>query len=251
MPDLDRRLEGEAAAAPRARVPLPRLADVGEASLEVAPVLDAAQVPAGAVRAGDELALAERVVGEDLAVEADRADRAGVGAEGLADLLLGGRAGSRCPRAAAVFASSSRSSPRTSASTTVPSSFTIGMAFEVAAESTPRKSASASMRRRSGRLDLGGRVQPLGELRRARDPARDLEVGRVVAVLARDERVLARRRRGEEVDRLAAAHHPRLRLDGVVLEPAALEDAVVGALVEAEARVPAPPRRGRTSTSPS
>ncbi len=41
------------------------LADVGEARLEVAAGLDAAQVPAVAVRAGDELALAQRLVGDD------------------------------------------------------------------------------------------------------------------------------------------------------------------------------------------
>jgi hypothetical protein len=64
---------------------------------------------------------------------------------------------------------------------------------------------------------------------------RDLEIGSVVAVHARDQRVLARAGGGEEVDRLAAAHHPRLGLHRVVLEPAALEDPVVGLLVESEA----------------
>ena len=57
----------EPPAAVRAGVALDRLADVGEARREVAAVLDAAQVPAGAVRARDELALAERLVGDDLA----------------------------------------------------------------------------------------------------------------------------------------------------------------------------------------
>ena len=41
--------------------------------------------------------------------------------------------------------SSSRSSPRTSASTTVPSSFTTGIAFDVAAVSIPSRSASVSI----------------------------------------------------------------------------------------------------------
>ena len=54
----------------------------------------------------------------------------------------------------------------------------------------------------------------------------------------------------EEVDRLAAAHHPRLGLDVVVLEPAALEDPVVRASC-ARSSARALPRRGRTSTSPS
>ena len=62
--DLDRRLEAEPAAANRARVALLRLPDVGELGLVVTARLDAAEVPAGAVRAGDELALAERLVGE-------------------------------------------------------------------------------------------------------------------------------------------------------------------------------------------
>src|SRR5207249_10984944 len=43
----------------------------------------------------------------------------------------------------------------------------------------------------------------------------------------------------EEVDRLTAAHHPRLGLDRVVLESAALEDRVVRGLVCAEARLEA------------
>ena len=74
----------------RAASPLARLAQVGEARPEVAAVLDAAQVEAGPVRAGDELPLPQRLVGDDLAGEADRAERAGIGAEGGADLLLGG-----------------------------------------------------------------------------------------------------------------------------------------------------------------
>ena len=63
----------------------------------------------------------------------------------------------------------------------------------------------------------------------------DLEIGREIAVLAGDERVLAGAGRCEEVHRLAPAHHPRLRLHGVIGDPAALEDAVVGRLVGAEA----------------
>ena len=249
--DLDRGLEAQRAAAVEARVALLRLAEVGEARLEVAAVLDAAQVPAGAVRAGDELPFAQRLVGDDLAVEADRAERAGVGAERGADLVLGRRRARRRSSAAASFAGSSRSSPRTSASTTVPSSFTCGIAFDVAAASMPRNSASASIVVTPGRLDLLGRVEPRRELRRARHGVRDLEVGREVAVLAGDERVLARARRREEVDRLAAAHHPRLGLHGVVVDPAALEDPVVGAPRARGSSSRARPRRGRTSTSPS
>src|SRR5579863_9147501 len=90
--DLDRRLEAERTAADRAAVAFLRLADVGEAGLEVAAVLDAAEVPPAAVRAGDELAVAERLVGDHLALEPDRPERAGVGAERGADLLDGRRA---------------------------------------------------------------------------------------------------------------------------------------------------------------
>src|SRR4029077_14833848 len=44
-------------------------------------------------------------------------------------------------------------------------------------------------------------------------------------------------RRREIVGRLAAAHHPRLRLHLVVLEPAPPEDLVVRALMRTEARL--------------
>src|SRR5439155_20892766 len=57
--DLERDLEPQRAAAVGAAVALAHLADVGEAQLEVASRLDAAQVPAVAVRAGHELPLAQ------------------------------------------------------------------------------------------------------------------------------------------------------------------------------------------------
>ena len=145
MADLDRGLEAEAAAADRARVALDRLPDVGEPGREVAAVLDAAQVPAGAVRAGDELALAQRLVGDDLAREADRAERAGVGAERRADLVLGRGPERRCraPRRASPPRAGRRRGR--APSTTVPSSFVTGIAFDVAAGSMPRKPASSSI----------------------------------------------------------------------------------------------------------
>ena len=73
------------------RVAVHRLPDVCESRREVAAVLDSAEVPAGAVRAGDELPIAKRIVGDDLTFEADGAERAGIGAERVADLRLGGR----------------------------------------------------------------------------------------------------------------------------------------------------------------
>src|SRR5262245_21471089 len=98
VPDLDRGLETQPAAAVGAGVALARLAQVGEAPLEVASVLDPAEVPAGPVGARDELALAERLVHDDLAGEADGADRAGIGAEASTDLLLGRGARVRAER---------------------------------------------------------------------------------------------------------------------------------------------------------
>ena len=91
MPDLDRGLEAERTAAVGARVALARLADVGEPRLVVAAGLDAEQMPAVAVRAGDELPLAQRLVGDDLDLDTDRAERASAGAERGADLLVGRR----------------------------------------------------------------------------------------------------------------------------------------------------------------
>src|SRR5207237_9090021 len=89
--DLERDLESQRAAAVGAAVALAHLADVGEARLVVPPRLDAAQVPAVAVRAGHELPLAQGLVGDDLDGDADRPERAAAGAERAPDLvLLGG-----------------------------------------------------------------------------------------------------------------------------------------------------------------
>jgi hypothetical protein len=66
---------------------------------------------------------------------------------------------------------------------------------------------------------------------------RNLEVRRVIAVLAGDEHVLARPGWRQVVERLAAAHHPRLGLDAGDLDPAAVEDPLVGAAVPLEALV--------------
>ena len=67
MTDLDRGLKSQHPTAHGARITFDRLPDVGEACREVAAVLDPAKVPAGAIRAGDELALPKRLVGDDLA----------------------------------------------------------------------------------------------------------------------------------------------------------------------------------------
>src|SRR5205823_2521401 len=90
-------------------------------------------------------------------------------------------------------------------------------------------------RRHARRLDLLRHVERPGEDgHTARDRTRDLDVGGVVAVLARDERVLAGARGREEVDAELAAHDPALRLDVVRLEAAALEDALVRLAVRLE-----------------
>ena len=87
--------------------------------------------------------------------------------------------------------------------------------------------------------------RPLSERRaapgtRARaERPRDLEIGRIVTVLARHERVLAGSRGREVVERLLATHHPALRRDATRLETAALEDPLVRALVRLEADVEA------------
>ena len=121
----------------------------------------------------------------------------------------------------------------------MPSSLTTGIAFVVAARSIESSSASASHVRVSGVSTSCGLVEPVGELGRARNGERDLEIGRIVAVLARHERVLARSRGREVVHRLLAAHHPALRRDAARLEAAALEDSLVRALVRLEADVEA------------
>src|SRR5581483_4821515 len=76
--DLDRSAKCQRAAALDAAVALGGHADVGEARREVALGFDAAQVPARAVCARDELPLAQHLVGDDLALEPDRPERAGV-----------------------------------------------------------------------------------------------------------------------------------------------------------------------------
>ena len=76
-------------------------------------------------------------------------------------------------------------------------------------------------------LHLVGRVQPLREGRGARHAAGDLEVRRIVAALAGDERVFPGARGGEVIDRVTPSHHARLCLDCLDVEATALEDSVV------------------------
>jgi hypothetical protein len=75
----------------RTCVAFANFSQIGEASLEIAARLDAAKVPVVPVRAHDVLPFPQCVVCNHLDRHADRADRATLGAEGLADLLLLGR----------------------------------------------------------------------------------------------------------------------------------------------------------------
>ena len=138
------------------------------------------------------------------------------------------------PSAASSLAGSIRSSPRMSASTT-PSSVVTGIAFEVAATSIDRNSASASHVLTPGVSTSSGAASCSGKGGCARDGARNLDVGGEIAVLAGDERVLPRARRREEIERLLAAHHPGLGLDLGKLQADTLEDAVVRTSLELEA----------------
>ena len=142
-------------------------------------------------------------------VDADRADRAAACAEGLADLLGLGRP-EVLAEPGSSFISFRRSSPRTSASTSL-SPATTGIAFAVARGIDAEKLRDRLDRPLAQRLHLLRLLELLGEVSGCGGrPTRDLEIGRVVAVLADDERVLARAGRREEVLAAAAAHDPGL-----------------------------------------
>ena len=135
----------------------------------VAAGLDAAQMPAVAVRAGDELALAQRLVGDHLAREADRAERAAARRRTPRGSPRRSPAASRRRARAAASSRSSRSSPRTSASTTVPSSFDDRHRLRGRGASMPRNSASASIVVTPGVSTSSGASSRSREVRRARN----------------------------------------------------------------------------------
>jgi hypothetical protein len=141
--DLDRGLEPQSSPAVRARVALAHLAEVREASLEVASRLHAAQMVAGAIRAGDELPLAQSVVGHDFDGHADGADRTGIRTERLPNLVLGRRTKrlaerlDHLPLVEAVVAAHEREHDAPVSDT--------GIAFEVAASSIPSIRARSSI----------------------------------------------------------------------------------------------------------
>ena len=233
--DLDRGLEDERAPAQPAAVAFARLAQIGESRLVVAARLDAAQVPPVVVCAGDELPFAERLVGDHLAREADGAERAAARAERRSDLVVRRRtrcAGQRVVElrlAEPVVAADEREHE---GAVRLDDRHRLRGRRRV----DPEELGQPLDRRHSGRLDLLWRAERIGQDGGARNRLRHLEVARVVAVLAPDERVLARAGRRQEVDAELAAHDPALRLDVVRLQRAAGEDLLVRVAVRLEAR---------------
>ena len=215
------------AAALGTAVALAGLAEIGEARLVVAPRLDAAQVPAVAVRAGDELAVAQRLVGDDSALER-RAGRASLRPRRT---WRGSRRRSRdanAPRERRRASSRSAGRRRARARARArrrPS--TTGIAFDVAAASMPRSSASASIVVTPGVSTSSGAASALGELG-ARGTPRARSRCRRRSRRSRSGRACSRRSRSARGSRAElAAHDPALRLDVVRLELAALEDPLV------------------------
>ena len=230
------RCETECATAAGTAIALPCESDIREPPVEVPAVLDAAEVVARPVRAGHELSLPKRLVDDDLAGKADGPERAGLGAERRDDLvdLCGSDTSPPSTEASFAFVQPVVAADEREHDLAVRDDrHRLRRCRQVDAEEVGEGLARLD----TGRLDLGRRVQPLGERRRARHPVRDLEVGGVVAALARDERVFARAGRREVVERLAAAHHPGLRLDADDVESAALEDPLIGPGVRTERNI--------------
>ena len=235
VPELDGRLLEQPPAAHDAGVALVGLPDVGEVRLVVASRLHAAQVPAVAIRTRDVLALPQRLVGDDVDRHRDRPERATACAEDRPDLLLRHRP----VRLAQVRDELLLAEP-------------VVAANEGEHRPLPDHDGHRLRRRRrvdaeelrqrldrchAWRLDLLGPLEWIREHGLARNPPRRVVVRVVIAVLAADEDVLAGFGRRHEPGRLAPAHDPRLGLDVVRLEPAALPDALVRALVRVEAFV--------------
>ena len=210
-------------------------AEVGEPRLVVAPVLDPAEVPAGAVRAGDELAVAQRLVGDHLAVEAHRAERAGVGAERRADLVLGRRPVVRCrapPGASPPRAGRRRgSAPSTSVPSLLHDRHRLRRRRRVDPEELRRATRSSSRpasRSPRARRAAAGTRAAAGSPRATSWSAAKSPFSHVTSMFSPAPGGR------EEVERLAAAHHPGLGLDLVHLDAAALEDPVVRAAMQLE-----------------
>src|ERR1043166_1774192 len=190
----------------RTCVAFANLSQIGEASFEVAAGLDAAEVPVVLIRADDVLALAEGIVGDHLDRGAHRADRASLRTERLPDLLgLGGpevlaKRGEQLHLVEPIVAAYQREHD----ATVRHDRHRLRCCPRVDAEEL----RDVLYRPLSRGLDFFGPWQRFGEVGCRRDAPGDLEVRGVVAVLARDERVLARAGGCEEVPASAPAHDP-------------------------------------------
>ena len=177
------------------RSPSLRLADVGEARLVVAPGLDAAQMPArrGSRRRRTGRRAASRRRSPRAASRSGRATRRS--RRTPCGSPRRSRAAKSSPSAVCSRGSLSRSSPRMSASTTVPSGFVTGIAFVVAASSIAEELGEAVDRAHAGRLDLARARRALGERGARGTPAATSMSAAKSPLLAGHEHVLPRARR--------------------------------------------------------
>src|SRR2546423_8249872 len=208
---------------------------IGESRLKIASRLDAAQVFVVTIGTNDVLAFAESLVRDHVDSDPYRTDRAAVRAEGLADLgVLRGpevlsQHGEELHLVQAVVAADEREHDAAVGHDRHRLRSRTGVDAQEVRDSLDRALA--------GSLDLLRGAQLLGKVRRGRDTAGDLEIGRVIAVLAPHEGVLSRAGRREEIPAAATAHDPRLGRNLHRLEPAALEDSMVRLRMLAEALV--------------
>ena len=236
-------------ACPSTVSPASTRAHVDLAEREVAPGLDAAQVRVGLVGAGDVGVAVQRVV------EQDRRRR---------------RRPGRCSRRGPIRSANSSSCAGRNGGAERVAELDVVDAVVAADEHEPQLVLADDHR-----IGLDQRAR--GHAERARRPAatvvrpgvdllagassaggsstgcgvgaRDLDVG---GVAGRQRDVVLARRAGRHVlVRAGAAHHPDVGLDPVPLQPAAVEDPVVGLAVLLVADVQARARRGRTCRSPS
>ena len=233
--EFDRSLRDQLAAALSTAVARIRLPDVFKARLVVTAGLHSTQMPAVAIRSCDELAHLQRLVRNHLDVDSHRPERAAPGAERLADLVLGRRPeGTLQGRrelllAEPVVAAHQRQHDAVSHDD--------GHRLRGCRRIDLQELGEPFDGRDARRLDFLGRCKRLRELGGARDSFRRFDVCGVVAVLATHELVVAGFRGRKIVPGHLAAHDPGLRLDLVDLEPAALEDLLVGLRMELEALV--------------
>ncbi len=234
VPDLDRGHDLDRIAARRAISGVDH-ADVDLLALEVAPGANPPQVSIGLVRAADEGVALDRLVDQHRHLRSDRADesrraellcdllglgRPEVGAEGVPELDL---------VQAVIAAHEHEHHP--------PALHDHGHRLQQRSWGHAERPRDVLDRGQARCLDLLGGLQRLGQLDRLRLGRGDLDVRRV----AGRERhlVLARRAWRHVFVGAGAAHHPDVGGDPVPLEPAAVEDPVVGLDLERVAVVEA------------